>query len=356
MGKRSLLLRVLAHYAGDRAGVFLARSVGRRSLTIPRLVDVKLTFRCNLRCEQCGEWRKKPENDLSVSDWKRIFMDIRRTIGPFYLRFYGGEPFIYEGLADLLSFCSDNDIGVLVTTNGTLIDGSRIEEAVRRSVLLLNLSLDGNNARTHDTLRGCEGVFDKAMSVIDRFGRDIAIELNTTVMDNNIDELVDLALLAKQKKVFISYQAVVSYLGRACSIGTDKDDVFPKDIKKTLKVLDQLAVLRRKGYPIVTSVVQLERMKSYYSEGFQQERTPCEAIGHHLRILPDGRLNLCPWSKPVGDLTKEPLQQIWNGTEVSARLKEMRQCEKVFCRVMRGGHKETFADKLAKLSRLYLRG
>ncbi len=355
MNKQFMMLKIMSYYAKDRLGLLGSGLIRKQSLPIPRLFDVKLTFRCNLRCCQCYEWQQKEHNELSVEQWKRIFLDIRQTIGPFYLRFYGGEPFMFEGILELIEFCSRNDILILLTTNGTVYDPGAINRLVRSNVVLANVSIDGSNAGTHDALRGVKGVFEKAMFFVERVNNRFAIELNTTVMHKNVDELIDLAMLAKEKKISISYQAVINHRGEKCAISNSADEVFPKDIKKTLQALDKLIALRKQKYPIVNSIAQLERIKQYYAGTLADNFSPCEAVGHHLRILPDGRLNLCPWTKPVGNLANTSLTDIWRSPAVNEQVQEMLSCEKFFCRVMRGGHKETIGEKIDKIKRIHFR-
>ena len=62
------------------------------------------------------------EKELPTNFWKNMISDIRKYIGPFYIRFYGDEPFCRKDLLELVDFCSKRDIITSITTNGTLID------------------------------------------------------------------------------------------------------------------------------------------------------------------------------------------------------------------------------------------
>lgn len=355
MNRKKQLFKLSCYYAWDRVGFFGRRLIQPGYVSIPRLIDIKLTFRCNLRCKQCSEWQRSGHRELSISQWKHILLDIKKTIGPCYIRFYGGEPFVYEGILDLVDFCSDNGLMVLITTNATLVNKDIIRCLAKGSVGKINVSLDGSTAARHDNLRGCLGVFDKVMFFLEEARRCFAIEINTTIMNDNINELVDLAILAKEKKVAISYQGLMDYTTGRSSIGTKENVLFPQDAENTARAIDNLIRLRRRGYPIVNSPRQMDRLKRYYRGILPEGTAGCEAIGHHLRVLPDGRLNLCPWTKPVGNLSRTTLKEIWNSPVVAERIAEMKECDKFFCRIMRGGYKDRAVDKIRSIAQVHLK-
>jgi MoaA/NifB/PqqE/SkfB family radical SAM enzyme len=96
----------------------------------------------------------KTSDELPTDFWKKAILDIKDYIGSYFLRFYGGEPFLRTDLLELTNFCLRNNIPTLITTNGTLIDQTVANELAKNRVVLINISLDGFKAEAATTLNG----------------------------------------------------------------------------------------------------------------------------------------------------------------------------------------------------------
>jgi MoaA/NifB/PqqE/SkfB family radical SAM enzyme len=96
----------------------------------------------------------KTSDELPTDFWKKTILDIKDYIGSYFLRFYGGEPFLRTDLLELTNFCLRNNIPTLITTNGTLIDQTVANELAKNRVVLINISLDGFKAEAATTLNG----------------------------------------------------------------------------------------------------------------------------------------------------------------------------------------------------------
>lgn len=157
------------------------------------------TSYCNCRCEICFYWQElnKPD-DLSVNEIKKI----SASIGVFRtLLLSGGEPFLRKDLFDVCrEFIENNGISVLtVPTNGTFPDEavgfcSRILDEYPHLALSVAVSMDGFRD-LHDSIRGLEGVFDKAVVTLNRLSelrkrrRKLELIINTVITDRNIGQL-----------------------------------------------------------------------------------------------------------------------------------------------------------------------
>ena len=72
-----------------------------------------------------------------------------------------GEIFIRGDVIDLVSFASKNDALMGIVANGTLLDGQIGEGLIHAGLRYLDISLDGVKQRTHDNIRGVNGVYEK---------------------------------------------------------------------------------------------------------------------------------------------------------------------------------------------------
>lgn len=97
-----------------------------------QIVNVLLTRRCNLKCEYCSIVRNyidKPKeypdisyyhkNEISFDKWIEIISRIRVNNKDAFFIFYGGEPFLYRGLENILRHCNNQNINYTVITNNT---------------------------------------------------------------------------------------------------------------------------------------------------------------------------------------------------------------------------------------------
>jgi Fe-coproporphyrin III synthase len=79
--------------------------------------------------------------------------------------FSGGEPLVYPGLVEALQMAKALGLHTSVTTNGTLLDPSRLG-ALRDFIGLLAISLDGPPA-LHNKIRGSSSAFDRMMAGVE---------------------------------------------------------------------------------------------------------------------------------------------------------------------------------------------
>ena len=59
------------------------------SVKRPTYAYLTITSLCNSRCNYCGMWKNKKENEPTTEEWKRIINDVAK-IGAVTLTFSGG--------------------------------------------------------------------------------------------------------------------------------------------------------------------------------------------------------------------------------------------------------------------------
>ncbi len=146
---------------------------GRNSVIAPHKLDelwIYYTLACNLRCRHClVSAGKELKRELTAEEFKKVVDEgIKLGVRRFYIT--GGEPFIKEGIFDLIRYITKTKKReLIVLTNATLFDDKKISalKKVMGPKLLLQVSLEGPNAEIHDKLRG-KGSFDKAVDGIKR--------------------------------------------------------------------------------------------------------------------------------------------------------------------------------------------
>lgn len=82
-------------------------------------IYIEISNICNLSCSFCPG-TKRPPKMMSVNEFKTA---VKQAV-PFtdYVYFHLlGEPLLHPNLKDFLKICEDNDLKVIITTNGTLL-------------------------------------------------------------------------------------------------------------------------------------------------------------------------------------------------------------------------------------------
>ncbi len=168
---------------------------GRGMTIAPRKLDelwIYYTMACNLRCKHClVSAGKSLRNELTVEEIKALVDEsIKLGVKRFYIT--GGEPFIKEGIFDLIKYITKTKKReLIVLSNATLFDEKRVK-TLKKFVgpkLIIQVSLDGPTAEIHDKLRG-EGSFDAAVEGIKRLmGIGIVPIVSTAISKLNENEI-----------------------------------------------------------------------------------------------------------------------------------------------------------------------
>lgn len=160
-------------------------------------INFELTNRCNLECKHCLREEVKQTKDLSVDFIERILTQAKRDYRIEQTSFTGGEPLLYPDLERLFEIVDELDLCFGFVTNGHLLD-QRIEllkrPHVKRRLSFIAVSLDGPDAKTHDSIRG-KGSFKKAMKAIMLLkSLNITTSIKFTVGRHNLDKLEEMIL------------------------------------------------------------------------------------------------------------------------------------------------------------------
>jgi AdoMet-dependent heme synthase len=166
----------------------------------PMLLFWETTRACRLACRHCrAEAIAAPmPGQLSTEEGLRLIDDLRGFApqSPVII-FTGGDPFMRSDLWELagharasgLPFGFAPSVTPLLTREAAV----RMQEVGAKAV---SISLDGARAATHEGVRGIEGLFLKsgeAVRMLVEIGH--TVQINTTVMRRNVEELADIAAL-----------------------------------------------------------------------------------------------------------------------------------------------------------------
>ena len=182
---------------------------GRR---IPFSGSLALTHRCNLGCVHCYAREGCTEaagGELAIQQWKKIIGELKAA-GCLYLLLTGGEPLLRADFPEIYSFAKQNGFLVSVFTNGTLVDEKILELFSSLPPRLVEISLYGASAGTHDRVTGAPGSFAAAMRALDRLlARGIKVSLKSVLLTLNADDMPAVEELARRRNVQFRLDAAV---------------------------------------------------------------------------------------------------------------------------------------------------
>ncbi len=113
-------------------------------------VYVEITNVCNLKCSFCPE-TKRQSKYMTQSEFVHVIHEIKPFTDYVYFHLMG-EPLLNSELGSFISICSDNNIKVNITTNGTLLEK-------KKSLLLSTEGLRKVGISLHSFEANLEGKF-----------------------------------------------------------------------------------------------------------------------------------------------------------------------------------------------------
>jgi MoaA/NifB/PqqE/SkfB family radical SAM enzyme len=149
---------------------YRAANPGRRRHDFPYKLTFVATERCNLRCRACRIWENGAEG-MPVEDIRAFFARSNRFS---WIDVTGGEIFLRDDIVDVFSAITGQcrKLALLhFPTNGFLTEKivATTREILRMKPvrLVVTVSVDGP-PELHDTLRGADGSFDRAIETYAR--------------------------------------------------------------------------------------------------------------------------------------------------------------------------------------------
>jgi len=244
---------------------------------------------CNLRCPGCVTGLRHPDSipgiALSFAGFKAIFDQIKDYV--FSVSLYNwGEPFLIPDIFTMVAYASANRCGTTVHTNFNIFSQKMAEEAIKKRLTHIYLSIDGATQEVYARYR---------------IGGDLG------AVFENIKLMVARKRQLKSRLPFLTWKYLVFphnahqielARGKARELGVDAFEVFPANLD-SLATFGKVKYYDLKSRRIINSAV-----------------TDCNALWDSLFVYPDGSVLPCCSSfreKDIfGNILKQPLRQVWN--------------------------------------------
>ncbi|MGE0494709.1 MAG: radical SAM protein [Vulcanimicrobiota bacterium] len=290
-------------------------------------VKIKLTSKCNLRCQMCKYWKTRTETALSTEQWLSVIEQLAE-MGCRKIHFSGGEVFLRNDFLDMVERGSELGLKINMTTNGTLLNRDRARRLIRARPNSISLSLDGPSAGVHDKIRGLPGSFRRTCRTIrklgdygQRYGRTPKIRINFVVMRANYRRTAEMVELAHALGAIELHPMPVDEKGEPVNrLSRHQMERYNAEVAPEV-----LEARRRCGfstdpglvYPFGRSRSELKQAREgHYSLGFYQKK-PCLSPWMHLFFAWDGETYLCCMTngrmESLGNVGTTPVADIFNG-------------------------------------------
>jgi len=196
----------------------------------PMLVFWETTRACQLACYHCraSATSLALPGELTTREGK-AFIDQVAGFGRPYpiLVMTGGDCLLRADIFELVDYASSLGIPVALSPSVTpSLNAEKIERIVASGVKAVSISLDGAFAETHESVRGIPGHFEKTIDAIRALtAAGLTVQINTTVMRSNVNELAKIAHLVKDTGAHIWEVFFLVQVGR----GSITEAVSPEE-------------------------------------------------------------------------------------------------------------------------------
>ena len=315
--------------------------------TKPRFCCWVLNYRCMFRCRMCRIWDVHDDGkvETTLEEKKKFVRSLRELVDPgFEFHLSGGEPLLTEGIFDLIRFIHEEGHKTNLVTNGFLVNKAVAEKLVDSGLGTVTFSLDGLTAATHDSLRGMAGSHQKILQAIEHLNgfsdRKLRIAILTTIMEKNMDEILDLVEWVQQDKRLdmISFQAVTQPFGEEMDADWTRKErnsaLWPQDPSKASAVMQRLRELKVKGYKIGNHPDHFLQFSDYFlAPNKFLRKVKCNLGDYEFHVDPYGKVFFCCLMDPIGNIKTGSLPAIWSAPQTKKTREAVYACRKN-CHIM----------------------
>jgi radical SAM protein len=188
------------------------------------LVFWETTRACMLACRHCraGATPDAPPQQLTAAEGLDLITQVAGFGRPYpILVLTGGDCLMRPDLFELVGHAVSLGVPVCLSPSVTpLLTAEAIERTVQSGVKAVSISVDGARAATHDAVRGIPGHYDRTREAIHALvAAGLTVQVNTTVMRANVDELADIAAAVAADGVRMWEVFFLVHVGRGVAAG-----------------------------------------------------------------------------------------------------------------------------------------
>jgi len=285
------------------------------------LVSWNTTNQCNMFCDHCyREAGARLEDELTTRQGETLIGQIKEA-GFRVLILSGGEPMMRPDIYDLSAYATRIGLRVVMGTNGTLITPEAARRLKESGLMACAVSLDSIHPEQNDSFRKLPNAYKLALQGIDNLKKaGIPFQINTTVMDWNVDQLEALTDLAVELGAAAHHFFFLVPTGRAVDI--EQEALRVRDYERTIGMLMEKQKkidieIKPTCAPQFIRIAERKGIKLRFTRG-------CLAGISYCIISPRGDVQPCAYLNiPLGNVKERSFADIWQNSPVFKRLHSM---------------------------------
>lgn len=287
----------------------------------PKIIQLPITYKCNSRCVMCDIWNMDFSNEMDIKEFTHFISDpIFKEVKAVGIN--GGEPSLLKNLSEFIDvilqlpkITSINIISHGFNSKRLLDSVSKIYKKCKANNVYFHVSISLDGVGTiHDEVRQIPNGFQKTIFTIRQLVRSQqnycdSYDLGCTVINQNIDHLMELDTFAKENKFIIKYRLGIDNK----RIGSDK----LRDQYSVIYSPLRQSALEFFHYQIHNSTNLVDRFKYYSIFTWLNSPSPKRLLGcswkdEGITLDARGELYYCAVaSRSLGTLRKEAGEKIF---------------------------------------------
>ena len=286
---------------------------------IPFAASIELTYACNEACIHCynpnsprqggeGTVKERPHGEMQEADYFKVLEDMKR-LGVAKIIFTGGDPFMKNGLLNILKYAHKLKFAFSLYTNGQALYANRLlyEEIRELYPQYIGLSLYSTIPEVHDGITRRKGSCEKTKEVARWCSKDaIGLQIKCPIMQanmNSYDKVFDFAIGINGIPQFdVNITSGVDgdcFASQRLRLKEEQFEVVLKDSRIPLSIENSVGVIVR-----------------------EPDMMFCGAGSSNFNIQPDGTVTPCnAFPLNCGNIKEDDLESIWRK---SSNLKSVR--------------------------------
>jgi len=174
----------------------------------PFELDIDLTQACTERCIHCYA-SNYDTYSLDLELLKKTFGEFR-AMGGLKVKLTGGECMLHQNFVDILDMARAHDFVISVLSNLTLCTDINKNAIKNADVAVVQTSLYGADAQTHDTITRRPGSFEQTMKAIkDLTKLGVQVQLHCPLMRQNVHAIEDIKKIGENIGVKTTFDAAI---------------------------------------------------------------------------------------------------------------------------------------------------
>lgn len=212
----------------------------------PFLINIRPSYQCNLNCISCIDHPNKEGH--AISDEK--YLSLAKEAIDLSIKEWridgGAEPMIRKELClKIMSLAKKSGAKGFLTTNGTLFTEEDVKTLIKIGWDCINISLQGWDEKSDDSLRGSKKAFRRTINCLDLFKHwkkklkkeKPVMRLTPLIHKANYTHLLEFIKIGKEYNTDVTFQAFAVWSEKGKHLKLDKEDILrlPYYVQKARK-------------------------------------------------------------------------------------------------------------------------